>query len=117
MVKVAVTVATGVNTDRSREPLVRHAATTESGAVRLAFFCDLVARSLTRGGLRDRGGAYRARRPLPGCDRQAGPVVSGRRKRGRPVRGGSLAPSSQNRSPPSSSHVRMSSISRGTLHP
>ncbi len=70
MVKVAVTVATGVNTDRSRAPLVMHAAQRESGAVRLTFFRDLVARSLTRGGVSDLGGVYGARRPLPGCDRQ-----------------------------------------------
>jgi len=50
VVKVAVMVATGVNADGYREVLGIHCATTESGAGRVAFFRDLVARGLTKEG-------------------------------------------------------------------
>jgi putative transposase len=47
VVKVAVMVATGVNTEGYREILGIHASTTESGAGWQAFFRDLVARGLS----------------------------------------------------------------------
>jgi len=50
VVKIAVMVATGINTDGYREILGIHTATTESGPAWLAFFRDLTARGLTAGG-------------------------------------------------------------------
>jgi len=51
VVKVAVMVATGVNSEGYREILGIHTATTESAAGWLAFFRDLTARGLTGVGL------------------------------------------------------------------
>jgi putative transposase len=50
VVKIAVLVATGINTDGYREILGVHTATSETAAGWLAFFRDLLARGLTSAG-------------------------------------------------------------------